>query len=48
MAAGVQLVAKPKHRVGRRLAPYLLTLPGGLWLLLFVWAVVGLMMESRG
>jgi spermidine/putrescine transport system permease protein len=35
MAAGVQLVAKPKHRLGRRLAPYLLTLPGGLWLFVF-------------
>src|SRR5262245_21700115 len=35
MAAGVQLVDKPKARVGRRLAPYLLRLPGGLWLAIF-------------
>jgi spermidine/putrescine transport system permease protein len=36
MAAGVQLVdKKPKARVGKRLAPYLLTLPGGLWLAIF-------------
>jgi len=35
MATGVQLVGKPKARLGKRLAPYLLTLPGGLWLLLF-------------
>jgi spermidine/putrescine transport system permease protein len=35
MAAGVQLVRKPKARLGKRLAPYLLTLPGGLWLALF-------------
>jgi spermidine/putrescine transport system permease protein len=35
MAAGVQLVGKPKARVGKRLAPYLLTLPGGLWLAIF-------------
>jgi spermidine/putrescine transport system permease protein len=36
MAAGVQLVGrKPKARLGKRLAPYLLTLPGGLWLAIF-------------
>jgi spermidine/putrescine transport system permease protein len=36
MAAGVQLVGKkPKARMGKRLAPYLLTLPGGLWLAIF-------------
>jgi spermidine/putrescine transport system permease protein len=35
MATGVQLVTKPKTRVGKRLAPYLLTLPGGLWMAIF-------------
>jgi spermidine/putrescine transport system permease protein len=36
MAAGVQLVGKkPKARMGKRLAPYLLTLPGGLWMAIF-------------
>jgi spermidine/putrescine transport system permease protein len=31
----LQLVAKPRGRLGRRLAPYLLVFPGGLWLALF-------------
>ena len=35
MAAGVQLVGKPRTRLGKRLAPYLLIFPGGLWLLIF-------------
>ena len=35
MAAGVQLVAKPKKRLGKRLAPYLLLTPGGVWLAMF-------------
>jgi spermidine/putrescine transport system permease protein len=35
MAAGVQLVGKRKTRLGKRLAPYLLLMPGGLWLGLF-------------
>jgi spermidine/putrescine transport system permease protein len=35
MAAGVQLVRAPKTRLGKRLAPYLLILPGGLWLAIF-------------
>ena len=35
MAAGVQLVRRPRSRLGKVLAPYLLTLPGGLWLLVF-------------
>jgi spermidine/putrescine transport system permease protein len=37
MAAGVQLLEnkKPKARRGKRAAPYLLTLPGGLWLAVF-------------
>ena len=35
MAAGVQQLAKPKTRLGKRLAPYLLIMPGGLWLLVF-------------
>jgi spermidine/putrescine transport system permease protein len=35
VAAGVQLVRKRRTRLGKVLAPYLLTLPGGLWLLIF-------------
>ena len=35
MAAGVQQLAKPKSRLGKRLAPYLLIMPGGVWLLVF-------------
>src|SRR5207247_1383833 len=35
VAAGVQQLAKPKTRLGKRLAPYLLIMPGGLWLLVF-------------
>jgi spermidine/putrescine transport system permease protein len=35
MAARVQLVGKPRSRLGKRLAPYLLMLPGGLWLAIF-------------
>jgi spermidine/putrescine transport system permease protein len=35
LAAGVQLVGKPRTRLGKRLAPYLLILPGGGWLLIF-------------
>jgi spermidine/putrescine transport system permease protein len=36
VAAGVQLVAdRPRPRLGKRLAPYLLSLPGGLWLAIF-------------
>jgi spermidine/putrescine transport system permease protein len=35
VAAGVQLVRKRRSRLGKVLAPYLLTLPGGLWLLIF-------------
>src|SRR5262245_5899850 len=31
----LQLVEKPRRRVGKRLAPYFLILPGGAWLLLF-------------
>jgi spermidine/putrescine transport system permease protein len=31
----LQLVGKPRPRLGRRLAPYLLVLPGGGWLALF-------------
>lgn len=35
MAAGVQLVGRRRARLGKRLAPYLLTLPGGVWLGVF-------------
>jgi spermidine/putrescine transport system permease protein len=35
VAARVQQLAKPKSRLGKRLAPYLLIMPGGLWLLVF-------------
>jgi spermidine/putrescine transport system permease protein len=35
LPADLQLLSRPKRRVGRRLAPYLLLGPGGLWLLLF-------------
>ena len=36
VAAGVQLVDRGRRpRIGKRLAPYLLTLPGGLWLAIF-------------
>jgi spermidine/putrescine transport system permease protein len=35
MAAGVQLVKKPRARLGKRLAPYFLLTPGGLWLAIF-------------
>jgi spermidine/putrescine transport system permease protein len=35
LPAGVQLVARPRARLGKRLAPYLLVAPGGLWLVLF-------------
>jgi spermidine/putrescine transport system permease protein len=31
----LQLVGKPRRRLGGRLAPYLLVLPGGAWLVLF-------------
>jgi spermidine/putrescine transport system permease protein len=31
----LQLVGKPRARLGKRLAPYLLVFPGGAWLLLF-------------
>ena len=34
VAAGVH-IRKPRTRLGKRLAPYLLVLPGGLWLLIF-------------
>ena len=35
LPADLQLVGKPRSRLGRILAPYLLVLPGGAWLLLF-------------
>ena len=35
MAAGLQQLGKPKTRLGKRLAPYLLIMPGGVWLLVF-------------
>jgi spermidine/putrescine transport system permease protein len=35
LPADLQLLKPPKRRVGRRLAPYLLMAPGGLWLLVF-------------
>jgi spermidine/putrescine transport system permease protein len=35
LATRVQLVGKPKPRLGKKLAPYLLVLPGGGWLLIF-------------
>ena len=35
LPAGLQLVKGRKSRLGRRLAPYMLILPGGGWLLLF-------------
>jgi spermidine/putrescine transport system permease protein len=35
LPADLQLVGKPRRRLGKILAPYLLVLPGGAWLLLF-------------
>jgi len=35
VGAGLQLVVRPRARIGKRLAPYLLMLPGGLWLAIF-------------
>ncbi len=35
VATRVQLVRKPRTRLGKRLAPYLLVFPGGVWLLIF-------------
>jgi spermidine/putrescine transport system permease protein len=35
LPADLQLVRKPRTRLGKRLAPYLLVLPGGAWLLVF-------------
>lgn len=35
LSADLQLLTKPKTRLGRALAPYLLVAPGGFWLLLF-------------
>ena len=42
VAAGVH-VGKPRTRLGKRLAPYLLVLPGGLWLLIFFLVPIGFM-----
>jgi spermidine/putrescine transport system permease protein len=35
LPADLQLVGKPRTRLGRILAPYLLVLPGGVWLIVF-------------
>jgi spermidine/putrescine transport system permease protein len=35
LGAGVRVVERRRLRLGRRLAPYLLSAPGGLWLLVF-------------
>jgi spermidine/putrescine transport system permease protein len=50
LPADLPVVRRPRRRLGKRLAPYLLSAPGGIWLLIFFvapfWFVVSLSLQT--